>query len=63
MGSSALRALSIARPVVVQGEDAFSLVFEPDKLDVFLNQGFYGVADGSAGAERLAEQIGGLLAD
>jgi len=32
MGSSALRALSIGRPVVVQGEQGFSKVFEPSGL-------------------------------
>jgi len=63
MGSSALRALAIGRPVVVQGEDAFSAVFEPETLDLFLRQGFYGMADGATGAYRLADQLDGLLAD
>ena len=63
MGSSALRALSIGRPVVVQGEDAFSEVFEPATFDLFLRQGFYGLADGAPGVDRLAGQIEGLLVD
>lgn len=63
MGSSALRALAIGRPVVVQGERAFSEVFEPATLGTFLRQGFYGVADDAAGAERLADQLNGLLAN
>ena len=63
MGSSALRALSIGRPVIVQGEAAFSLVFEPKTLAVFLKQGFYGVADSAPGAGRLATQIESLLVD
>ena len=63
MGSSALRALAIGRPVVVQGERAFSEVFEPETLGTFLRQGFYGVADAAAGADRLADQLNGLLAN
>lgn len=63
MGSSALRALAIGRPVVVQGEQGFSEIFEPATLPLFLEQGFYGVAEGSAGAARLASQIEGLLRD
>lgn len=63
MGSSALRALAIGRPVVVQGEAAFSEVFEPATLGLFLRQGFYGLSDGASGANRLAGQLDGLLAD
>ena len=63
MGSSALRALAIGRPVIVQGEQAFSEVFEPATLPLFLQQGFYGKADGSAGVTRLGSQLEGLLSD
>lgn len=63
MGSSALRALAIGRAVVVQGESGFSEVFEPRTLPLFMRQGFYGLGDGQPGAERLAEQLDGLLAD
>lgn len=63
MGSSALRALAIGRPVVVQGEAAFSEVFEPATLDLFLRQGFYGLADNAEGPARLAGQLERLLAD
>lgn len=61
MGSSALRALAIGCPVVVQGEMAFSEVFEPQTLRLFLYQGFYGLGDDARGADRLARQIEGLL--
>ena len=61
MGSSALRALAIGRPLVVQGEKAFSEIFEPSTYDLFLRQGFYGLADGEPGAHRLASQICKLL--
>ncbi|WFU50066.1 glycosyltransferase [Sinorhizobium terangae] len=63
MGSSALRALAIARPLIVQGEQAFSEIFEPSTVELFLRQGFYGLADGAAGAGRLAAQIEGLIKD
>ena len=61
MGSSALRALSIGKPVIVQGEQAFSEVFRPTTLDMFLRQGFYGLADGAPGVARLAGQLAELL--
>jgi L-malate glycosyltransferase len=63
MGSSALRGLAIGRPVVVQGEAAFSEVFEPATLNMFLQQGFYGIADSETGATRLAAQIDRLLSN
>ncbi|WP_099513371.1 glycosyltransferase family 4 protein [Microvirga ossetica] len=63
MGSSALRALAIGRPLIVQGEEAFSAIFNPETLNLFLKQGFYGLADGAAGATRLAEQLESLLAN
>lgn len=63
MGSSALRALAIGRPLIVQGEDAFSEIFEPATYDLFLKQGFYGLGDKKPGAEQLARQIEELVAD
>jgi glycosyltransferase involved in cell wall biosynthesis len=63
MGSSALRALSIGRPVIVQGEEAFSEIFEPKTYDLFLKQGFYGLGDARPGAHQLAQQIEALVVD
>lgn len=63
MGSSALRALAIGRPVIVQGEQAFSEIFEPRTYDLFLRQGFYGLADGERGSARLASQLEALIVD
>ncbi|MCA1439201.1 glycosyltransferase family 4 protein [Ensifer sp. IC4062] len=63
MGSSALRALAIGRPIIVQGEQAFSEVFEPSTFELFLRQGFYGLADGAVGAGRLAAQMERLIKD
>ena len=61
MGSSALRALAIGRPVVVQGEQGFSEIFEPATLALFIRQGFFGTGSGEVGAHRLAHQVGRLL--
>jgi glycosyltransferase involved in cell wall biosynthesis len=61
MGSSALRALAIGRPVVVQGEHGFSEVFESATLALFIRQGFFGTGSGEAGAHRLARQVDRLL--
>jgi glycosyltransferase involved in cell wall biosynthesis len=63
MGSSALRAMAIGRPLIVQGEEAFSEIFEPGTYDLFLKQGFYGLGDGRPGAQRLARQIEELVED
>jgi glycosyltransferase involved in cell wall biosynthesis len=61
MGSSALRALSMRRPVVVQGEEGFSKVFEPATLPYFLRHGMWGRAETGWTVQRLADQIFGLL--
>lgn len=61
MGSSALRALAIGRPVVVQGEGGFSEVFGPDTLELFLRQGFYGLGDSVSGTDRLIDQLDNLF--
>ena len=63
MGSSALRALSIGRCVVVQGEAGFSKTFEPASGDYFFHHGFYGVGDNNEDSSKLVEQIVGLLED
>jgi glycosyltransferase involved in cell wall biosynthesis len=64
MGSSAMRAMAIGRPVVVQGERGFSLPFQPDTLPVFLSQGFYGVGTGDGqGGQTLARHLEALIVD
>lgn len=63
MGSSSLRAMSMAKPVVVQGEDGFSEIFSPDTLPLFMRQGFYGLGQREPGAQRLAGQLATLLDD
>ncbi|MFI5937442.1 glycosyltransferase family 4 protein [Actinoplanes sp. NPDC051494] len=63
MGSSALRALSFGRPLVVQGERGFWELLTPDTVDLFLQQGFYGLGDGTGAADRLTGHLVRLLDD
>ncbi len=63
MGSSALRALAIGKPVVVQGELAFSEVFCPETAGQFMRQGFYGLGTNERGSHRLACQLEMLVVD
>jgi len=46
MGSSAIRAMAFAKPVVVQGEQGFWKVLDQTSRDEFLWTGFYGVGPG-----------------
>ena len=57
MGSSALRAMSMGRAVIVQGEEGFSEILDADSLAHVLWEGAYGIGDGEPGAARLAGQI------
>ncbi|WP_430296050.1 glycosyltransferase family 4 protein [Sinomonas sp. B1-1] len=55
MGSSALRSMAFAIPLVVQGERGYWRTLSPSSLGEFLWQGWYGAGPGSAGsASRLA---------
>lgn len=63
MGSSALRAMSIGRPIVVQGERGFSLPLEPDARSHVLRHGFWGLGEGRPAGPLLAAQLRPLLAD
>ncbi|MDG4828891.1 glycosyltransferase family 4 protein [Solwaraspora sp. WMMD1047] len=63
MGSSALRALAFGKPTVVQGERGFWLPFTAQNLPVFLNQGFYGLGDGSDGTATIAAELDRLARD
>jgi glycosyltransferase involved in cell wall biosynthesis len=63
MGSSALRAMSMGRPVVVQGEDGFSKPVEPATMPYFLRHGFWGQAEENWTVAQLAEQIATVLQD
>lgn len=64
MGGSALRALAMGRPVVVQGKLGFWRTLTPGTLDSFLWTGWYGVGeDADDGPRRLAEELVPLLGD
>ena len=63
MGGSALRALAFGRPLVVQGERGFWELLTPDTCPTFLEQGWYGIGDGTGGEQRLTAILRRLLAD
>jgi glycosyltransferase involved in cell wall biosynthesis len=63
MGSSSLRAMAIAKPVIVQGERGFSKVFDRAGSGYFLRHGLWGTGDGQPNAHRLAGQMRDLLMD
>lgn len=61
MGSSALRAMAHARPVVVQGPGGFWNLLSPDTIGLHLRQGFFG--HGDSGGPSLAAIVSGVMAD
>jgi glycosyltransferase involved in cell wall biosynthesis len=64
MGSSALRSLAFAKPLVVQGEKGFFATLGPETVDTFRWQGWYGVGhDSRDGQVRLTTELGPLLRD
>lgn len=63
MGGSALRGLAFGRPLVVQGERGFWELLTPESSGLFLQQGWYGVGDGTGGAQRLAAILRELAPD
>ncbi|MGX7678026.1 glycosyltransferase family 4 protein [Jatrophihabitans sp. DSM 45814] len=50
MGSSALRAMAFAKPLIVQGERGFWMLLTPESEATFLEQGWYGIGDGRDGS-------------
>ncbi|MCJ1703205.1 glycosyltransferase family 4 protein [Rathayibacter sp. VKM Ac-2926] len=63
MGSSALRGMAFAKPLVVQGEKAFWRLLTPESLPFFLDGGWYSLGDGVDGPGRLAGILAPLAAD
>lgn len=63
MGSSALRGMAFAKPLVVQGEDAFWQLLTPESLPKFLEEGWYSRGDGVDGPGKLAAILGPLSQD
>jgi glycosyltransferase involved in cell wall biosynthesis len=63
MGSSALRGMAFAKPLVVQGEKAFWRLLTPESLPFFLDGGWYSLGDGVDGPGRLAGILAPLASD
>lgn len=55
MGGSALRAMSHAKPLIVQGRDGFWLALTTETVGLFLQQGFFGRGD--SGGPDIASTI------
>lgn len=63
MGSSALRAMAFAKPLVVQGERGFWRLLTSQSADQFLRQGWYGIGDGADGVAALVPILEELSGD
>ena len=61
MGGSALRALAVEKPLLVQGEGGFWSIADADSLPQFRKQGWYGVGDGSGSVEHCTRELSRLL--
>jgi glycosyltransferase involved in cell wall biosynthesis len=62
MGTSAARALAFAKPVIVVGEEGFSLTFAPETIAELIAAGFYGVGE-REGEPPLVDQLTRLVRD
>jgi glycosyltransferase involved in cell wall biosynthesis len=63
MGGSALRSMAFAKPLVVLGEQGFSLPLEESTVDYFRQHGWYGLGDGDLSPDRIADQVRPLVTD
>lgn len=64
MGGSALKSLSFAKPLVVQGENGYWKLLDETTLKDFEWQGWYGVGEGAERGEAvLAEELARILDD
>lgn len=61
MGGSALRALAVEKPLLVQGEGGFWLVADAESLPHFREHGWYGVGDGTGAVEHCMRELSRLL--
>ena len=61
MGSSALRAMSLGKPLVVQGEHGFWAPADETTFDTFVNQGWYGVGTGTDSVRSCMDALRPLL--
>ncbi len=63
MGGSALRAMSMAKPMVLLGEIGFAKIFSPDTRAAIHATGMYGWVDGDRSDRRLREALATLRDD
>jgi hypothetical protein len=63
MGGSALRSMAFAKPLVVLGEQGFSLPLEESSRAYFRQHGWYGLGDGDLSPDRIADQVRPLVTD
>ena len=63
MGGSAARALSLSRPLVVQGEYGHSELFEPTSAESLFRRSFWNETPSVSGSARLAATLRELLDD
>ncbi|WP_018901702.1 glycosyltransferase [Rhizobium sp. 2MFCol3.1] len=61
MGSSALRAMAVGKPLLVQGEKGFWRIADESSSQMFRSQGWYGIGDGEQSVERCASQLRELI--
>lgn len=61
MGSSSLRGMAFAKPVIVVGEGGFARTFTEQTADWFYENGLYGMGDTPQSAENLIRELKMLL--
>jgi len=61
MGSSALRAMAVEKPLLVQGEKGFWRIADESSMELFRSQGWYGIGDGQQPVERCTAQLQTLI--
>lgn len=61
MGASALRSMAFSKPLLVQGEGGFWQTLNSASLGYFMENGFYGLGDGSDGTARCESELKYLL--
>jgi hypothetical protein len=63
MGSSALRGMAYAKPLVVQGDGGFWRLASPENQALFLEHGWFGHGPGGDGAGELERILDPVLRD
>jgi len=61
MGGSALRGMAFGKPVIIVGEQNFSIPFKPETSEFVYYKGMYGLGDGSPSNVPLETDIRGFV--